>query len=294
MVRYIMLRWFVLSYIGTCACSAQNLDTVKLNVGGEIREVGRATADKLSWLADKLQLDCPADQPVFIDANPQVFDLLLEVARVGSFKFLAEIGHPLKELVHTYSKRFGIEITSGHGFDFRLTARHPANSAIINQYSYISNSNSQCTTGVRHQWNTVFGDTQIPKARPTYWEVEVLSLGFDGLDFMVGVVDTSFKNANSFLDSSKLGWGIYHRNGGRCSLRGDSSDLEDISGRFPIYKGMRLGTLVDVDRGSLMFFLDGYFKLSHPMSIKDRVLFPALSILGATELAIRTNLPAPL
>jgi len=270
-----------------------NQNSVKVNVGGKQREMSHATADKIPLLAAMLRFPRPQDQPLFIDASPQAFDVLLEVARGRSLKFLDELEPSLKVLVHEYAEYLGMETANAYRFEFRLTAEHPTNKTIINQYSYISHGSTQCTTGVRAQWNTVFGDVQIPQSRQTYWEVEVLNLGGNWNYFMVGVVDASFNGVHNYLDAGNLGWGI-HLSGSTINLRANNSNVADMSGSFPIDKGVRIGTLVDVDRGTLMFFLNGVFKVSHPHSMKGRVLFPAFSIYGDTELAIRTGLPAPI
>lgn len=50
-------------------------------------------------------------------------------------------------------------------------------SQVTNIYAYISDGDSTYTTGIRAQWNTVFGTVQVPGSGQTYWEVEVTSLG---------------------------------------------------------------------------------------------------------------------
>ena len=55
--------------------------------------------------------------------------------------------------------------------------RHLKLSQVTNIYAYISDGDSTYTTGIRAQWNTVFGSVQVPATGQTYWEVEVTSLG---------------------------------------------------------------------------------------------------------------------
>merc|ERR1712039_169428 len=102
-----------------------------------------------------------------------------------------------------------------------------------------------------------------------------------------GVVCTSFNQMGSTLDSGNMGWGLLST-GNSVYLRANSQNAAGpLSDAFPISEGTRIGILVDADRGSLMFFHNGTFKLSHNVSLRGHALLPALSVIADTVLTIK-------
>eukprot|EP00434_Breviolum_minutum_P004577 symbB.v1.2.004034.t1/scaffold228.1/size260974/3 len=254
-------------------------ETVVLNVGGKIREIHRITAERIPLLAAMLRF--PRDgkdskTPIFVDASAKVFDVLLEVARGRKREYVETLEPSLKLMVEDYAEYAGMSNLSVAGFQFKLSATNPTNPSVTNIYAYISDGDSTYTTGIRAQWNTVFGTVQVPGSGQTYWEVEVTSLGTVSPDFLVGVTTTANGNANTVLDASNQGYGLSYTNA-TVSIRSNQNAHTNVTQSFPISNGTRLGVLVDTHRGSLMFFHNGTFKCSHHSSIKGLCLLPALS-----------------
>jgi len=270
-------------------------ETVVLNVGGKIREIHRITAERIPLLAAMLRF--PRDgkdskTPIFVDASAKVFDVLLEVARGRKREYVETLEPSLKLMVEDYAEYAGMSNLSVAGFQFKLTATNPTNPSVTNIYAYISDGDSTYTTGIRAQWNTVFGTVQVPGSGQTYWEVEVTSLGTVSPDFLVGVTTTANGNANAVLDANNQGYGLSYTNA-TVSIRSNQNAHTNVTQSFPISNGTRLGVLVDTHRGSLMFFHNGTFKCSHHSSIKGLCLLPALSVCADTKLTIKTGMLPP-
>lgn len=269
-------------------------ESVRLNVGGTVREVHRMTAERIPLLAAMLRFPrATPDAPIFLDASPQAFDVLLEVARGRSQTYLDALEPSLRALVKEYAEYAGMEVLSGSRYHFKLVTVSPANGSAINAHAFITQGVS-CTTGLRPQWNTAVGDMLVPQTGQTYWEVAVTSLGTAGREFMVGVVATCFTNLSSFLDSANSGWGVYHNSAGAVFLRANGSNQgSSYAEVFHIEEGTRIGILVDADRGTLLFFRNGCFKMSHMSSVKGQALLPAVSVYSDAVLTIRAGLPVP-
>mmetsp|Transcript_56690 Transcript_56690/g.165884 ORF Transcript_56690/g.165884 Transcript_56690/m.165884 type:complete len:403 (-) Transcript_56690:190-1398(-) len=274
---------------------AKAQESVQLNVGGTMREIHRLTAERIPLLAAMLRFPRATSTPLFLDASPQAFDVLLEVARGRSSAYLDSLEPSMRILAQEYAEYAGMDdiIASGR-YSFHLTTTNPTNKSAVNTSAFLMHQGAACTTGVRPTWNTVVGDVPVPQTGQSYWEVEVTSLGTAGREFMVGVVASSFTNLGSFLDSSNAGWGIYHNSAGAVFLRANGANQgNSYAEAFPIDTGTRIGVLVDADRGSLLFFRNGIFKMSHMTTIKGQALLPALSINTDATLSIRTGLPVP-
>lgn len=274
---------------------AKGQESVQLNVGGTMREIHRLTAERIPLLAAMLRFPRASNEPLFLDASPQAFDVLLEVARGRSCAYLDSLEPSMRILVQEYAEYAGMdEVIASGRYSFRLTTTNPTNKSAVNTSAFLMQQGAACTTGVRPTWNTVVGDVPVPQTGQSYWEVEVTSLGTAGREFMVGVAASSFTNLGSFLDSSNAGWGIYHNSAGAVFLRANGANQgNSYAEAFPIDTGTRVGVLVDADRGSLLFFRNGIFKMSHMNSIKGQSLLPALSINTDATLTIRTGLPVP-
>jgi len=268
-------------------------ESVKLNVSGKFREVHRMTAERIPLIAAMLRFPRDGDTPLFIDANPKAFDVVLELARGRSRMYMDSLEPSLKALVCEYAEYCGLPAVVVLGFEFLLIATHPTNKAVINTFSFMSQADTVYTTGVRPQWNTVFGSVQIPQTGLSYWEVEVSKLGTTNKDFLVGVVTSTFIQVGGALDASGLGWALGFISDA-VQLRQGGQAVATLSDAFPITEGTRIGILVDSERGSLMFFHNGEFKLAHTASMKGHALFPALSVCADTVLKIKTGLVPPL
>jgi len=254
-----------------------------------------STAERIPLLAAMLRFPRATDGPLFLDASAQALDVLLEVARGRSHAYLEALEPSVRVLAQEYAEYAGMDdmIASGR-YSFRLTTANPTNKSAVNMSAYLMHQGAATTTGVRPTWNTVVGDVVVPQSGQSYWEVEVTSLGTAGREFMVGVVASNFTNLGSFLDSSNAGWGIYHNSAGAVFLRANGANQgNSYAEAFPIDTGTRVGVLVDADRGSLLFFRNGVFKMSHMNSMKGQALLPALSVHTDATLTIRTGLPVP-
>lgn len=271
-------------------------EVVQLNIGGVRRDVHRTTAERIPLLAAMLRFpqQCAGEKPLFLDASPHAWDVLLEMARGRSQCYLESLEPSLRILVREYAEYAGMAACEQACFHFRLSTVNPFYTKAINQYGFLMNQGSACTTGMRPQWNTVVGDTQVPMSGQSYWEVEITELGNAGKEFMIGVVSTQFSGLNSFLDSDSNGWGIYHNSAGAVFLRsGGSNHGNSYAEVLPMAKGTKIGILVDADRGSLLFFHNGQFRLSHLTNVKGQELLPALSVYTDAVLTLKTGLSPP-
>eukprot|EP00930_Biecheleria_cincta_P042022 TRINITY_DN28896_c0_g1_i1.p1 TRINITY_DN28896_c0_g1~~TRINITY_DN28896_c0_g1_i1.p1 ORF type:complete len:409 (-),score=59.10 TRINITY_DN28896_c0_g1_i1:9-1235(-) len=271
-------------------------EVVQLNIGGVRRDLHRATAERIPLLAAMLRFpQCEGEnKPLFLDASPQAWDVLLEMARGRSLSYLESLEPSLRILVREYAEYVGMSAYEQTCFHFRLSNVNPLYSKAVNQYAFLMNQGTACTTGMRPQWNTVVGDTQVPMTGQSYWEVEITELGNAGKEFMIGVVSRQFSGLNSFLDSDSNGWGIYHNSAGAVFLRsGGSNHGNSYAEVLPMAKGTKIGILVDADRGSLLFFHNGQFRLSHLTNVKGQELLPALSVYTDAVLTLKTGLSPP-
>lgn len=274
---------------------AKAQESVQINIGGTVREVHRLTAERIPLLAAMLRFPRDSNAPLFLDANPNAIDALLEVARGRSCAFLNALEPSMRVLVREYAEYTGMdEVIASSCYSFRLSTCNPTNKAALNTIAFLTQQGTSCTTGVRPHWNTVVGDTLVPQTGQSYWEVEVTSLGNAGREFMVGVVASGFANLGSFLDSASSGWGLYHNSAGAVFLRANGANQgNSYADAFPIEGGTRIGLLVDADRGALLFFRNGVFRMTHMASLKGTPLLPALSVYTDATLTIRTGLPVP-
>jgi hypothetical protein len=81
-----------------------------------------------------------------------------------------------------------------------------------------------------------------------YWEVEKLIC-----DLFVGITRPNLDpNGDYTLDRSADGWFIWTAGGGLC---GNGKDEDDVAGNIDV--GDRVGVLLDLDEGSLRFFVNG-------------------------------------
>eukprot|EP00931_Biecheleriopsis_adriatica_P056549 TRINITY_DN33507_c0_g1_i1.p1 TRINITY_DN33507_c0_g1~~TRINITY_DN33507_c0_g1_i1.p1 ORF type:complete len:419 (+),score=76.17 TRINITY_DN33507_c0_g1_i1:165-1259(+) len=277
---------------------AKGQETVKLNFGGVQREVHRSTADRIPLLAAMLRFprrEGAENAPLFLDVSPEAFEVLLEVARGRSPAYLDSLEPSLRGLVQDYAEYAGMTQCAPGCFHFRLQTSNPLNTAATNRFAYLTNRGASCTTGIRPQWNTVVGNTSVPLSGQSYWEVEIESLGTAGKEFMIGVVSTQFTSLNSYLDCDSNGWGIYHNSAGAVFLRaGGANHGNSCAEVFPMENGTRVGVLVDAERGTLLFFHNGDFKMSHMMNIKGQDLLPALSVYTDAVLTVRTGMQPPI
>lgn len=274
-------------------------EAVRINVGGQIREMHRMTASRIPLVAALLRFS--ADQsrgetPLFLDASPEAFDVVLEIARGRSRRYVQSLEPSLKLLVQEYSEYFGIDDLSDSAFSFRLSTCHPHNKQVINSLAYVTQQGTCYTTGVRPTWNTVVGDAHVPSSGKSYWEVLVQELGKVSPEFMVGVAfAATTTNLNQVLDAVNLGTGLYFQGAGNVFLRNGQQIIgATLAHEFPIAQDSRIGVMVDAERGCLMFFYNGLFKMSHPVSVKDKILLPAISVNADTTLCIKSGLQAPL
>ncbi|CAK9090398.1 unnamed protein product [Durusdinium trenchii] len=269
-------------------------ETVKLNVSGQLYEVHRMTAERIPLVAAMLRFtrEKEEEKPIFVDASPKAFDVLLEIARGRKRSYLDTLEPSLKVLVEAYAEYAGMTVTSVMGFDFKLSATHPNNASARNAFAYLSEQETMYTTGVRQQWNTVFGSSLLPSSGQSYWEVEVTTLGQISADFVVGVTTSAFATPHAILDSGNQGAGLGFINQ-VVTMRSNGQSGSALTESFPIFQGTRIGVFVDADRGSLMFFHNGTFKCSHSASFKGQSLLPAFSVLADTALTIKTGLVAP-
>ncbi|CAK9102549.1 Hypothetical protein SCF082_LOCUS47923 [Durusdinium trenchii] len=266
-------------------------ETVKLNVSGQLYEVHRMTAERIPLVAAMLRFtrEKEEEKPIFVDASPKAFDVLLEIARGRKRSYLDTLEPSLKVLVEAYAEYAGMTVTSVMGFDFKLSATHPNNASARNAFAYLSEQETMYTTGVRQQWNTVFGSSLLPSSGQSYWEVEVTTLGQISADFVVGVTTSAFATPHAILDSGNQGAGLGFINQ-VVTMRSNGQSGSALTESFPIFQGTRIGVFVDADRGSLMFFHNGTFKCSHSASFKGQSLLPAFSVLADTALTIKTGL----
>jgi len=280
-------------FVATCEHSKCQ-ESVKFNVGGHLREAHHATVERIPLLGAMLRFPRNSGQPIFVDMSPAAFDVLLELARGRSTRYLESLEPSLKVLVQETAEYAGLPFATQDSFSFKLMAAMPTNRSVVNGFAYISQGDTSFTTGVRPQWNTVVGDVQVPQTCAAYWEVEVVRLGCQAKDFIVGVVNTSFSQVHSALDSTNQGWGLFHGGNGTFLRMNNQNTGSNYSTTFPIDTGTRIGILVDISKGGLMFFHDGVFKLSHTANTKGQLLLPALSIYSDTELAVKTGLRVPM
>lgn len=272
---------------------AKQQQSVKLNVGGALREVHRVTAERIPLISAMMRFPRQSEVPIFVDASPAAFDVLFEVVRGRSTTYLDTLEPSLKRLVQEYAEYAGMSMLKPDAYCFRLTAMFPWGST-TNTCAFLSKDSTQYTTGVRPQWNTVVGDVQIPQTSSSYWEVNCSKLGAVDKSFIVGVVATGASNIHTCLDIGNVGWGLIFDNSGNVNLRTNGQSVAQIPRTtFLIDTDTKIGIMYDAMRGSLMFFLGGQFKTAHPTNLRNTVLYPAFSVYADTELSIVTGLVGP-
>merc|ERR1712137_204775 len=100
-------------------------ESVKLNVGGALREVHRITAERIPLISAMMRFPRQSEVPIFVDASPVAFDVLFELARGRSTTYLDTLEPSLKLLVQEYAEYAGMSMLKTDAYCFRLTAVFP-------------------------------------------------------------------------------------------------------------------------------------------------------------------------
>lgn len=272
--------------------AAKVREAVTLDVGGTLRKVHVRTLDALPMVKALASFPRRPGDAIFLDASPAAVDVLLELARGRSQKYLDTLEPSLRHLALEYADYFGMEFRRVVGFDFKLTPIHPKNPSVVNHHAQVSADGKRVTQGLRQQWNMVFGDTLLPSSGRCYWETRVVRIPESDIRFMIGVVDKAIASAEIYIPQTNLGWCVY-QNDGEVTLRQDNAKKAGPWDSFQIVASSHVGVLFDADLGSLSFYLDDECKVSFPTSLKGRELFPAISTYCDTVLEIKTGLLPP-
>jgi hypothetical protein len=106
-----------------------------------------------------------------------------------------------------------------------------------------------------------------------YWEVELLSKDMSCI--LIGITRPNLEPTGLYLESDCTdSWLIRANNGGRC---GNGKQGHDAAGEYK--QGDRVGVLIDLDNGSLLFFKNG---VAHGPG------YPAGSVTGPVVHAVQT------
>jgi hypothetical protein len=105
-------------------------------------------------------------------------------------------------------------------------------------------------TDIAEDWSHVTTGVELKEGRH-FWEVELLS---ENMEYMnVGVTRPNLDPVGDYIDSDCTdGWFIHMKEG---SLYGNGKNDDDAAG--PYKQGDRVGVLLDLNKGSLLFFKNG-------------------------------------
>lgn len=251
---------------------------IKLNVGGQIFETRRDTLAKMPML-QKL-VDFPGTiQPAFVDRDPEIFRIILGLARGWPLSLLDKLPAFQRQAVQVDADYFQMDIVDLLGnFTFHLRQS--------NDTALITNAGTAYTTGSLHIPNCVLGSTQIPRVGRSCWEVTIIEKEAFCWDY-VGVAQPTVDCDQNLNGPGAWSWTSDSRTSWIC-CEGDYG-LKDLLPAFTT--GMVIGIDVDMDRGSLSFWSDGRFIAQVDVNLRGYDLFPAFSVEGTTIMQVRSGLP---
>lgn len=259
---------------------------VTLDVGGVIFKTYRKTLAKMPMIDTMLKrwTILQPSEPLFIDCDPQNFRNLLQFARGRSCKSLSYM--PAAELTSLFEDAdyLQMDLTQEQRFSFKLVTSEPR--------AKITNGGTVFTVGASGGPTTVLGDSAIPPMGRSYWEVKVeVRSGSDRCD-CVGIAEEGVSCRGALLGENMHGWGI--KADGANSQKLMHNGAGDASSSYPMLKqGDTIGVDVDMDVGSLAFWLNGKFVGIAFAGLKGKTLFPALTVHGSTVLRIVTQRAPP-
>lgn len=262
----------------------QRPETIKLNVGGKILETRRDTL-RLMPMLDRM-MDFPTEQdpsePVFLDRDPVNFEILLNIARGWPTTLVENLPVFQQKTLRVDADYLGMGLfPPPKKFHFRLAQSNP--------YAMITNHGTTYTIGNVGVDNTVFGDQAVPQTGRTYWEVTIVKKG-QSTD-CIGLALQSL-DPRKILDSDG-GWS-WRTNADHESIFSINSEDIIAEDRLPTFaSGMCIGVDVDMNRGSLSFWVNSEFIAVVATNLGGKVLFPAFSVYGGTIMQVRSGMQPP-
>lgn len=222
-----------------------------------------------------------ASQPAFVDRDPEIFRILLGIARGWPLSILDTLPAFQRQAAWIDADYFQMtRFATSLNFTFRL--------AQSNDHAFISNAGTTYTVGKVSQENCILGTKEIPGQGRTYWEVTIVERP-DNQPDSIGVAEPSVDPSSDLDCRGAWTW----RSGSNNSYINIESDNKH-AGVLPLFeKGMVIGIDVNMDRGSLSFWQDGAFLAQALVNLKGKTLFPAFSVRSTTVMHVRTGLAAP-
>lgn len=146
----------------------------------------------------------------------------------------------------------------------------------------------QFTVGNSAQQAIVLGYPAIPRRGRSYWEVKLVHAS--GNYVAIGIAEGDADRSGEVGDL--LSWGL--RGCGSVSYIQDNGGPTRDVNMYPKLRSQEtIGIDVDMDLGSLSFWVQGKLVGTPITGLRGKTLFPALSVCSTDILEIRTQLPPP-
>lgn len=257
---------------------------VTLNVGGRVFQTRRDTLKRMAML-DRM-LDFPGEavahgDAIFLDRDPTNFEILLGLARGWPLSALQCLSPFQQRTLRADADYLQMDaFPRSVNYTFRL--------AQTNAWATITNGGSVYAMGAEKKENVVLGDTAVPSSGRTYWEVVVHEPTANGAYLGFGVAAPDITPEKVLSQSG--GWGLRQYSGSMGVVEnGNAKDLD-----LPSFTaGMVVGVDLDMDRGSLSFWLGKKLLVTATTGLKCRTVYPALCIQAKGLLEVRPGLQPP-